>query len=902
MATARPNMTPRLQLGRAVRERFIAEAAQAMTELGGLVQERLTALMDEPSNAKENQIRRDNWMAYKRCRPGWVDSTIKVWRECLDPPKGKKSNDLESAGLELVGTEVVENKILASRMVLAVNDKVLPQLDDLRVRIKFLEALEDLETNDIFRPEVSVLQMVEQWTKSGMPGDSWAGVSDVVQAKLIERFKEAYKNANEALISKGVMPTIELKDRVKSPVRAPGRAAPMPALPNQPLDLPQAEGDMGGSHGFQPTSYQGYGPQQGQPMQQGRGQSGGAQGAAYQQAYGDAGQQGGGHPGGYQGGAAAGNYESGHGGAGPTQGGAPGPRAGGGFFGGRLGWNAGAAQPQHPQQPQGSTAGIAAAPPQGASGGSGSGPTPFWKQSAGPSSGPDQNYSASEETRMLTGNTPLARARSRAQGVIGQIRRLFVSHGGGDFVGTAHHAPSPALAAAIAPQAMNVAYAAGGTMYEDYSPAGVARVAEDIREKTTELKKKAETKGEKATIEIVALMFQAILAEDRIPPGIRVWFARLQMPVLRVALEDPDFFGTTTHPARLLIDRMGSCVMGFDSSGVQGNAMENEIKRIVQVIEQYPETGKKVYQIVYDEFQKFLSKYLTGKDATKKVVSVAQQVEQKETLAIQYTIEMRNMLKDMPVRDEIRDFLFKVWAEVLAVAAVRKGPQHADTLTLKKSATDLVWAASAKPNRADRAKVIQDLPNLLLRLRSGMTLLAMAPSEQEKNIKVVSDTLADAFLSKTQAIPQAKIDAMAQRLGNLEDFVTEDGVGDLPLDSETIEMMLGIDASNIEVVGNGGSKPTAAMLAWAQELHLGSWYTLDHNKQITQVQLAWRSDRKHLNLFAANSGKSFLVQAGRLAAYLQAGLLLPQEEEALTVRATRDALTKLEANPERLLA
>ena len=44
-----------------------------------------------------------------------------------------------------------------------------------------------------------------------------------------------------------------------------------------------------------------------------------------------------------------------------------------------------------------------------------------------------------------------------------------------------------------------------------------------MREKTDALKKKAETKGEKATIEIVALMFQAILAEDRIPPGIRVW-------------------------------------------------------------------------------------------------------------------------------------------------------------------------------------------------------------------------------------------------------------------------------------------------------------------------------------------------------------------------------------------
>jgi hypothetical protein len=91
------------------------------------------------------------------------------------------------------------------------------------------------------------------------------------------------------------------------------------------------------------------------------------------------------------------------------------------------------------------------------------------------------------------------------------------------------------------------------------------------------------------------------------------------------------------------------------------------------------------------------------------------------------------------------------------------------------------------------------------------------------------------------------------------------------------------------------------MLAWAQELQLGSWYTLDHNKQVSQVQFAWCSQRKHLNLFAASSGKSYLIQAGRLAAYLQAGLLLPLEDESLTVRATRDALIKLEANPERLL-
>jgi len=354
------------------------------------------------------------------------------------------------------------------------------------------------------------------------------------------------------------------------------------------------------------------------------------------------------------------------------------------------------------------------------------------------------------------------------------------------------------------------------------------------------------------------------------------------------------------HPARRLIDRMGSCVLGFDID-VSGSAMEIEIKRIVQVIEQYPETGRRVFQLVYDEFQKFLSKFLSENGSAARVVSIAQQVEQKETLAIQYTIEMRNMLNDMPVRDEIREFLFKTWAEVLAIAAMRNGPQHEQTLTLKRCAADLVWAASAKPNRADRAKVIADLPKLLQLLRFGMSMLGMDSKAQDDNIKIISDTLADAFMSKTGAISSERIEAMAKRLTNLEDYLSDEDVGDLPLDAEALVMMVGIDASDIEVVTDGGSQPTEAMRAWAHELQLGSWFSLDHNGRISHVQFAWRSDRKQLHLFASADGRNFLIQARRLAAYLQAGLLLPTEEEALTVRATRDALAKLEANPERLL-
>lgn len=64
-----------------------------------------------------------------------------------------------------------------------------------------------------------------------------------------------------------------------------------------------------------------------------------------------------------------------------------------------------------------------------------------------------------------------------------------------------------------------------------------------------------------------------------------------------------------------------------------GSKLEREIKRIVQVIEQYPETGRRVYQLVLDEFKKFPGRSLTDNDAVQQAATLAQQVEQKERWA-----------------------------------------------------------------------------------------------------------------------------------------------------------------------------------------------------------------------------------------------------------------------------
>jgi Protein of unknown function (DUF1631) len=345
--------------------------------------------------------------------------------------------------------------------------------------------------------------------------------------------------------------------------------------------------------------------------------------------------------------------------------------------------------------------------------------------------------------------------------------------------------------------------------------------------------------------------------------------------------------------------------MGFDSvagtggSGV-GEPLEKEIKRIVQVVEAYPDTGRRVFQTVLIEFEKFLEHYFKNEnEVTKRGVSLAQQVEQRETMAIQYTIELRRMLNEVPVQEGVRQFLFHVWADVLATTAVRYTAQGDQTKAMKRAAADLIWSASAKVTREERAEVIRRLPLLLKSLREGMLSAGMDTAKQDEHIQQLNNSLAAAFTAKAAVIPDERLRELMERLETLEELLPD--AADVEIDESMVLDLSGHQSSELEVVLEGGSMPTPAMVAWARELQVGSWYMLDRGGHNEPVQLSWHGLRKQLSLFVTPQGRCVLFQQHRLASWLQAGLIVPAQDEALTVRATRSALAKLDVDASRLL-
>jgi hypothetical protein len=510
-----------------------------------------------------------------------------------------------------------------------------------------------------------------------------------------------------------------------------------------------------------------------------------------------------------------------------------------------------------------------------------------------------------EETRLLTRPQGAAPGEAPGGGALPLVKRLsdlLEKQIPGFRAMGRNVSPSEALTQAMQRVQQRLQQLPGGTQHLSLQ-AGAGDLAPMLRELQAQIravKQAAGTPHERATVELVALMFQSLLAEEKIPADVRIWFARLQMPTLRIALADADFFTHEDHPARRLIDRMGACVMGFEGDGGASDlSLVAEIRRVVQVVEAFPETGVRVFKTVLREFEQFLEGYYQGQnEAMRTGVSLAQRIEQREALAVQYTIELRKRLSDVPVPVTVREFLFHLWADVLATQAVRHGLNSAEVRWAREVALDLIWQAGAKTSQEQRMEAMRRLPGLLAALRQGMQLSGLDAERQTQVVQSLSVALATAFAARAPVLSAAQLAQLKQRLKTIDEMMPD---GELELDDAWVLDETSHQQEGLDIVSDGGSLPSPAYLARAAELAVGSTYTLEHRGQRLAVRLIWQGMNRQLTLFATQEGTCLLFQRSRLAAFLQAGLLVPVQEETLTVRAARRAIDQISADPSKLL-
>jgi len=244
-----------------------------------------------------------------------------------------------------------------------------------------------------------------------------------------------------------------------------------------------------------------------------------------------------------------------------------------------------------------------------------------------------------------------------------------------------------------------------------------------IHQHRDELRQAATGRLDHMVIDVVSSLFDQILADPKVPPQMARLLARLQLPVLRVALGDETFFSSRRHPVRQFVNRLASLACAFDDfSDDPGRSFLAHVRDLVQDVAQGDFDRMDVYTAKLDDLEAFIAEQ--ARSTLKAAGDAAAVVERRETdlrLQQRYALLLQQQLAKVPMQDFLRNFLAQVWSQAIVLASREGAPERA--LRLRTLGRSLVMSVQPKAGTAARSDFLRELPHLMRTLNEGLDLI-----------------------------------------------------------------------------------------------------------------------------------------------------------------------------------
>lgn len=225
--------------------------------------------------------------------------------------------------------------------------------------------------------------------------------------------------------------------------------------------------------------------------------------------------------------------------------------------------------------------------------------------------------------------------------------------------------------------------------------------------------------GEMMTIDVVGMIFEFMLRDPQVPTGVRAQLGRLQLLLLKMALLDPQLLMQRDHPARMLINRVGTISHGVKENEPFSERLTAEIDRIVEVLLSGATEGSdEVMPRLLDEFEAFATHELRTTDhKVERAVAVIEKAEQRSAHVRQLRAQLRKVLSVVKTDPYLQRLIEDWW-----LLAIEKAEQTDPELArrYRQLVPELVWSILEKRTERDRSQLLAVLPNMLADLKNGL--------------------------------------------------------------------------------------------------------------------------------------------------------------------------------------
>lgn len=405
-------------------------------------------------------------------------------------------------------------------------------------------------------------------------------------------------------------------------------------------------------------------------------------------------------------------------------------------------------------------------------------------------------------------------------------------------------------------------------------------------------------RDEEILIDLVAVLVDKILQDKQVPERIKRLIARLQVPLLKAALLDKNLFATPAHPARLLLDAIARHAVGWSEDNDAEGRFYQLVFDIVSVVETkfdrdialFADQTARLEAFMADEKQREAERYADA-------AALLERVEQREVADMQALEQIREAVENLELSEELTEFLLGPWRKVLVESSLNDSAGPGAT-TYRKTLKELVWSVQPKVTQDERRALVSALPDLLKRLRAGLTLIQSALPEQDvffaQLMQAHSAAVKVGVRTQLQDVAFQKFESRVEEI-KIDPALAPDV--EVRIAPEALKATVAQVPVPLAVADDPVTPPTERLARPARitreyvnqlmnQMVRGVWVELAGDDGIAVAQLRWISPRRSMYLFTDREGKHALTYTPDvLRLQIAEGLIAPLDSKALTERA-----------------
>lgn len=233
-----------------------------------------------------------------------------------------------------------------------------------------------------------------------------------------------------------------------------------------------------------------------------------------------------------------------------------------------------------------------------------------------------------------------------------------------------------------------------------------------------------------ASIDALALIFEAIFTHAGLAEGARAAIVSLQIPILKLAIQDRSFFSGREHPARQTLDRMAQLATGLPPSAGFDHPVCRRLNQVAGSIRGTQPMTVAVFEAALLELDKAIAQRNSDvQSLANRYQGLAEGVVQQD-LAGQEARQLVASYLATPLPAPFVSFLTEDWMPVLQAAYLQGGTGGRAWQEARALMDDLLWSIVPKQSLEERQKLAALVPTLLKRITAALAAIGRSLDAQ----------------------------------------------------------------------------------------------------------------------------------------------------------------------------